>query len=146
MKVVIQRVLSAGVDVEGNTLAQIKQGLVVFLGISGDDCEKQAVSLVKKILALRIFEKEGKIDQSLTDRGFDILIVSQFTLMANTLKGNRPSFIQAAKPDVALRLYKYFIDECKKLYDADRVFNGEFGANMKVNLVNDGPFTIILDH
>ena len=144
MKFVIQRVKNASVDVEGQTVGKIDKGFLVLIGIAADDTKEIADRLVKKLVGLRIFEDEnGKTNLSLADVGGSLLLVSQFTLYADCKKGNRPSFINAAKPDIAIPLYEYIIDECKK--QVPIVEKGIFGADMKVSLLNDGPFTIIFD-
>lgn len=144
MRLVIQRVLHAEVQVDGNTIGKIGKGLLVFVGAGQDDTKEIADKYLRKLLGLRIFEDEnGKTNLSLKDVYGALLIVSQFTLYANCKKGNRPSFIEAGEPHMAEALYKYMIDEAKKSVPV--VEHGEFGADMKVSLLNDGPFTIILD-
>ena len=144
MRLVIQRVLHAEVQVDGNTIGKIGKGLLVFVGAGQDDTKEIADKYLRKLLALRIFEDEnGKTNLSLKDVNGALLIVSQFTLYANCKKGNRPSFIEAGEPHMAEALYEYMIDEAKKSVPV--VEHGEFGADMKVSLLNDGPFTIILD-
>lgn len=144
MKFVIQRVKNASVDVEGQTVGKIDRGFLVLIGIAADDTKEIADRFVKKLVGLRIFEDEnGKTNLSLADVRGSLLLVSQFTLYADCKKGNRPSFINAAKPDIAIPLYEYIIDECKK--QVPIVEKGIFGADMKVSLLNDGPFTIIFD-
>ena len=144
MRLVIQRVLHAEVQVDGNTIGKIGQGLLVFVGAGQDDTKEIADKYLRKLLGLRIFEDEnGKTNLSLKDVDGELLIVSQFTLYANCKKGNRPSFIEAGEPHMAEALYEYMIDEAKKSVPV--VEHGEFGADMKVSLLNDGPFTIILD-
>ena len=144
MRLVIQRVLHAEVQVDGNTIGKIGKGLLVFVGASQDDTKEIADKYLRKLLGLRIFEDEnGKTNLSLKDVDGELLIVSQFTLYANCKKGNRPSFIEAGEPHMAEALYEYMIDEAKKSVPV--VEHGEFGADMKVSLLNDGPFTIILD-
>ena len=144
MKFVIQRVKNASVDVEGQTVGKIDRGFLVLIGIAADDTKEIADRFVKKLVGLRIFEDEnGKTNLSLADVSGSLLLVSQFTLYADCKKGNRPSFINAAKPDIAIPLYEYIIDECKK--QVPIVEKGIFGADMKVSLLNDGPFTIIFD-
>ena len=145
MKVVIQRVSEAQVCIENKTVGAIGQGLVVLLGIETDDQEQDAQRLIQKILALRIFnDEQGVMNIALKDTGGDLLVVSQFTLHANTRKGNRPSYIKAAKPDIAIPLYDYFLRQCEMAL-GKKVASGEFGADMQVSLVNDGPVTIIID-
>lgn len=144
MRLVIQRVLHAEVQVDGNTIGKIGKGLLVFVGAGQDDTKEIADKYLRKLLGLRIFEDEnGKTNLSLKDIDGELLIVSQFTLYANCKKGNRPSFIEAGEPHMAEALYEYMIDEAKKSVPV--VEHGEFGADMKVSLLNDGPFTVILD-
>lgn len=144
MKAVIQRVSEASVRVDGEVLGQIGNGYLILLGVAEGDSEKEADVLIKKITGLRIFADEnGKTNLSIRDVGGEMLIISQFTLLADCRKGRRPSFIKAGNPDEACRLYEYFLAECKK--QGIKVEQGEFGADMKVSLVNDGPFTILLD-
>ena len=144
MRLVIQRVLHAEVQVDGNTIGKIGKGLLVFVGAGQDDTKEIADKYLRKLLGLRIFEdKNGKTNLSLKDVDGELLIVSQFTLYANCKKGNRPSFIEAGEPHMAEALYEYMIDEAKKSVPV--VEHGEFGADMKVSILNDGPFTIILD-
>lgn len=145
MRVVVQRVSCARVVVDTTELGQIEAGLVIFLGIGDEDNKEKIEPLVRKLLSLRIFEKEGKINLSLVDKGLEILVISQFTLLADTSKGNRPSFMRAAKPDQARVLYEGFIASCKTLYEPKKVKHGKFAADMKVSLTNDGPFTLVLD-
>ena len=144
MRLVIQRVIHAEVQVDGNTIGKIGKGLLVFVGAGQDDTKEIADKYLRKLLGLRIFEDEnGKTNLSLKDVDGELLIVSQFTLYANCKKGNRPSFIEAGEPHMAEALYEYMIDEAKKSVPV--VEHGEFGADMKVSLLNDGPFTVILD-
>lgn len=144
MRIVIQRVKSASVTVDGEIVGKIGKGLLVLLGVSVDDSEKDADYLVEKSLNLRIFEDlDDKMNLSLLDITGEILVVSQFTLYGDTRKGRRPSFIDAAPPEKANRLYEYFVSEIRnKLL---RVETGKFQAMMDVALVNDGPVTILLD-
>ena len=144
MRAVIQRVKSASVIVEGEIVGEIGKGLLVLLGVSNDDLEKDADYLVEKSLKLRIFEdSDDRMNLSLLDISGEILVVSQFTLYGDTRKGRRPSFIDAAPPEKANRLYEYFVSEIRnKLL---RVETGKFQAMMDVALVNDGPVTILLD-
>ena len=145
MKVVIQRVSEAKVCIDHKTVGSIGKGLVVLLGIETDDEQQDAQRLIQKILALRIFnDSRGVMNISLTDIDGDLLVVSQFTLHANTRKGNRPSYIKAAKPDIAIPLYEYFLRQCEVTL-GKKVASGEFGADMQVSLTNDGPVTIIID-
>ena len=144
MKFVVQRVKHASVTVEGNMLGKIGHGFMVLIGVCESDNEQIADKMVKKLIGLRIFEDEnGKTNLDLASVGGQLLLVSQFTLYANCKKGNRPSFVEAAKPEKANALYEYIISECKK--QVEIVERGEFGADMKVELLNDGPFTIVLD-
>lgn len=144
MKFVIQRVQHASVKVDNEIKGEIQKGLLVLIGVSNDDTEEIAQKMLKKMIQLRIFEDEnGKTNLSLADVAGQLLLISQFTLYADCKKGNRPSFVRAGKPDMANSLYEYIIDECKKLCPV--VEKGVFGADMKVELLNDGPFTIVLD-
>ena len=143
MKIVIQRVKNANVTVGEKITGKIEQGLLVLLGIGPDDTEKNADELVQKMCKLRIFADENdKMNLSVKDINGEILVVSQFTLYADCKKGNRPSFIGAAPPEKAEKLYEYFKEKCKK--EVKNVQSGIFGADMKVTLINDGPVTIIL--
>lgn len=144
MKFVIQRVTHADVVVDGNELGRIGKGFMVLIGVSKEDDKAIADKMVDKMIKLRIFEDEnGKTNLSLDDVGGELLLISQFTLYANCKKGNRPSFIDAGVPDEANALYEYIIERCKERVNV--VERGEFGADMKVSLLNDGPFTIVLD-
>lgn len=145
MKIVIQRVSEASVVIDNKKEASITKGLLVLLGIEDSDTTQDVNWLCRKIANLRIFsDKEGVMNDSVNDVNGDVILVSQFTLHASTKKGNRPSYIKAAKPDVAIPLYKNFIEtlqmELKKT-----IQTGVFGADMKVHLVNDGPVTILID-
>lgn len=145
MKVVIQRVLESSVTISAEVKGKINQGLLVLLGIESSDNDSDIIWLVNKILNLRIFNDEKEVmNKSLIDVKGDILIISQFTLHASTKKGNRPSYVQAAKPDIAIPLYERFINHMQKQLGKE-IQTGEFGADMKVSLVNDGPVTIIID-
>ena len=145
MKFVIQRVLNSSVKVDGETIGSIGKGFMVLIGVADTDTKDIADKLVDKMIKLRIFEdSEGKTNLSLSDVGGELLLVSQFTLYADCKKGNRPSFIKAGKPDFASEMYEYIISKCKT-YEGLKVERGKFGADMKVELVNDGPFTIVLD-
>lgn len=145
MKLVVQRVKHASVTVEGNVIGDIEQGYLVLLGVAPTDSKETADFLVKKLLNLRIFKDENdKMNLSIRDIDGELLIVSQFTLYADCSQGNRPSFANAAKPDLANELYKYFVTQCKK-ENIKKVATGEFGADMKVELLNDGPVTILLE-
>jgi len=143
MRVVIQRVLSASVEVEQNKISEIDKGLLVLVGFESEDTQEDLTWLANKICNLRIFSDEnGKMNLSVKDVQGEILLVSQFTLFASTKKGNRPSFINSAKPEIAIPLYEQFI---KMLMVSVSTKTGEFGADMKVGLVNDGPVTIVID-
>jgi D-tyrosyl-tRNA(Tyr) deacylase len=143
MKFVIQRVTEASVDVEGKTIGKIGKGFLVLIGVADSDTKEIADKLVKKLLGLRIFDDaDGKTNLSLADVGGELLLISQFTLYANCKKGNRPSFTDAGAPDMANEMYEYIVEKCRQEYHVE---TGEFGADMKVSLLNDGPFTIILD-
>ena len=145
MKIVVQRVKNASVEVEGKTVGEIEKGFLVLLGVTHSDTKKEADYLAKKLCKLRVFTDENdKMNLSLKDVGGKLLIVSQFTLYADCSGGNRPSFIEAARPEQAEELYEYFCKECKEKYDIN-VEKGIFGADMKVNLLNDGPVTIIIE-
>ncbi len=144
MKLVIQRVANATVKVDGETIGQIEKGFLVLLGVKQGDTQEQADILVKKLCNLRVFEDEfNKMNLSIKDINGKLLIVSQFTLYADCKKGNRPSFIEAARPEVAEPLYEYFKQCCKN--EGIEVESGKFGADMKVSLLNDGPVTIVLE-
>ena len=146
MKLVIQRVTSSCLYIEGSLISQIKQGLVVLIGISKSDSENVIDKLIKKLLNLRVFEDENsKMNYSILDIEGEILLVSQFTLYADTRKGNRPSFIDAADPKNAEHLYNKFIERLNFIL-GDKLKTGKFGANMQVELVNDGPVTIIIEN
>lgn len=143
MKAVIQRVTHASVTVEGSQIAGIEKGYLVLLGVGQEDDRATAERIAKKLASLRIFEDEnGKTNLSIKDVGGSVLVVSQFTLYADTSHGNRPGFTLAAKPEMANELYEYFVEQCKE--NGLPTQHGQFGADMKVELVNDGPFTIIL--
>ncbi|MDG1889609.1 MAG: D-aminoacyl-tRNA deacylase [Flavobacteriaceae bacterium] len=145
MKVVIQRVNSSSVQIDQKIKSEVERGLLVLVGICEDDKKNDVEWLVNKILNLRIFnDKDGIMNDSLIDIKGEILIISQFTLMALTKKGNRPSYINSASHQVAIPLYEYFIKMFKERIN-DRVKTGVFGADMKVKLVNDGPVTIVID-
>ena len=144
MRVVVQRVKHASFTINGTVNGKINNGFLVLLGVQSTDSEQDVDYLVKKVTNLRIFSDENdKMNLSLKDVNGELLIVSQFTLYANCKEGNRPSFVEAAKPDIAIPLYEYFVSECKKIIPV--VETGIFGADMKVNLLNDGPVTIIMD-
>ena len=145
MRLVVQRVSNAKVEVDNRTTGEIEQGFLVLLGVTHTDTKETADFLVKKLCNLRVFEDEnGKMNLSLKDVGGELLIISQFTLYADTMSsGNRPSFIAAARPEKAEPLYEYFLEKCRQ--ENIKVEKGIFGADMKVSLVNDGPVTIILE-
>ncbi len=144
MRIVLQRVTSASVRVDGEVIGAIKTGFLILFGAGHDDTEEDCRRLADKIANLRIFSDEnGKINLSLADVGGDILVVPQFTLYADCRKGNRPNFIQAAKPEMANALYEYFVEYLRE--KGKHVETGSFGADMKVELLNDGPFTLILE-
>ncbi|MEO8072507.1 MAG: D-aminoacyl-tRNA deacylase [Acidobacteriota bacterium] len=144
MRSVIQRVSRAKVSVDSEIVGEIGKGILVLLGISGEDTEKEAIYLLEKTLNLRIFEDaDGKMNLSLLDIEGELLVVSQFTLYGDTRKGRRPSFIEAAKPEKADALYGFFVSESKK--QIKKVATGRFQAMMDVELVNDGPITILID-
>lgn len=144
MKFVIQRVTKAQVSVDGEVIGKINKGFMVLIGISGTDTKEIADKMTKKLLGLRIFDDaQGKTNLALSDVEGELLLISQFTLYANCKKGNRPSFTDAGAPDMANDMYEYIISSCR---DAGyHVETGSFGADMKVELLNDGPFTIVLD-
>ena len=145
MKLVIQRVLNSSVKVDGEIIGSIRKGYMVLVGVAESDTKEIADKMIDKMIKLRIFEdSEGKTNLSLNDVGGELLLVSQFTLYADCKKGNRPSFLKAGDPTFANEMYEYVIDKCKS-YDGLKVERGKFGADMKVELINDGPFTIILD-
>ncbi|MDE6641333.1 MAG: D-tyrosyl-tRNA(Tyr) deacylase [Acetatifactor sp.] len=144
MRFLIQRVNEANVSVDENVIGRIGRGLLVFIGISGNDNTEIADKMVKKLLGLRIFEDEnGKTNLDLKAVDGQLLLISQFTLYADCRKGNRPSFTDAGAPDLANELYRYIIECCRR--EIAVVEEGSFGAEMKVSLINDGPFTIFLD-
>ncbi len=145
MRFVIQRVSEASVTIEGTVHASIQKGFLVLVGIEEADTKEDADWLCSKLIAMRIFsDADDKMNLSLQDMNGDILLVSQFTLFASTKKGNRPSFIRSAKPDVAIPLYEYCIQQLSSLLNKP-IKTGQFGADMKVSLVNDGPVTILTD-
>lgn len=144
MKFLIQRVKEAKVTVDSETIGQINEGFLVFVGVSQSDTYETADKMIKKMLSLRIFEDDaGKVNLNIDSVQGELLIVSQFTLYADCRHGNRPSFTNAGRPDLANDLYEYIINKCKETVPV--VEHGEFGADMKVSLLNDGPFTIMLD-
>ena len=144
MKFVIQRVAKASVTVDGEVLGQIGKGFLVLIGIAETDTKEIADKMIRKLSGLRIFDDEnGKTNLDIHAVDGELLLISQFTLYADCHHGNRPSFILAGKPDMAEPMYEYIVEECKKIVPA--VQKGRFGADMKVELLNDGPFTIVLD-
>ena len=145
MKAVIQRVKQASVTVDGIKISEIQTGILVLLGVAVSDTSEDIIWLSKKIANLRIFnDKEGVMNTSLIDVNGDAIVVSQFTLQASTKKGNRPSYLRAAKPEIAIPLYEEFVKQFE-IEIGKKIQTGEFGANMKVELLNDGPVTIIID-
>lgn len=145
MIAIIQRVIEASVTINGKVKDSIHEGILVLLGITHNDTEEDIDWLVKKILSLRIFsDREGKMNLSLKEINGELMVISQFTLLASTKKGNRPSFIEAARPETAIPLYEKFIRKAETESEQP-VKTGEFGADMKVSLINDGPVTIVLD-
>ena len=144
MKIVLQRVLEAKVEIDGKINGEIGKGYLLLVGVSNEDTVEIADKLIEKIARLRIFEDEnGKTNLSIDQVDGEVLVVSQFTLYADCKKGNRPSFISAGSPEMAEKLYEHILTKCRELFKNTQ--SGVFGADMKVSLVNDGPFTIILD-
>lgn len=146
MRIVVQRVLQAAVDIAGQRKSEIGQGLLILVGVCDEDTDEDIEYLCQKVVKLRIFDdSEGVMNLPVTEvLGSGILVVSQFTLMASTKKGNRPSYIHASKPDFAVPMYEKFVAKLQSLYGKE-IQTGTFGADMKVSLVNDGPVTIIMD-
>ena len=145
MRFVIQRVSEASVKIDGAIYSEIQKGFLVFVGVEETDTKEDADWLCQKLIGMRIFsDAEDKMNLSVLDINGDILLVSQFTLFASTKKGNRPSFIKSAKPDIAILLYEYCIQQLAQLLNKP-IKTGQFGADMKVSLVNDGPVTILID-
>jgi D-tyrosyl-tRNA(Tyr) deacylase len=145
MRILIQRTTEASVKIEGEIVGSIENGFVVLVGIEHEDETSDADWLIQKLIALRIFSDEnGKMNLSIQEIGGSFLVISQFTLHASTKKGNRPSYIQAAKPEKAIPLYNYFVEELKSKSNL-KVETGQFGGDMKVSLTNDGPVTIWMD-
>ena len=145
MRLIIQRVKQASVSIENNIHGAIDQGLMVLVGIENEDNEEDINWLTNKLIGLRIFsDSEGKMNLSIKEIGGNILVVSQFTLFASTVKGNRPSFIKSAKPDIAVPLYEKFVEQLQKQSGLD-IQTGKFGADMQISLINDGPVTIFID-
>ncbi len=146
MKLVIQRVIESNLIIDKKIYSSIGNGMVIFIGISVDDDESFLNSIARKVSKLRIFNDEfGKMNKNVNDINGEILLVSQFTLYADARKGNRPSFIKAAKPENAIKTYNSFIKELQ-IYIKTKIKTGKFGADMKINLINDGPVTIILEN
>lgn len=144
MRFVIQRVMNSKVTIDGKIRGQIGKGFMVLIGVGEGDTVETADKMIRKMINLRIFEDEnGKTNLGLKDVGGSLLLISQFTLYADCKRGNRPSFVKAGAPDAAKSLYEYIISKCKN--EIEVVEQGEFGADMKVELVNDGPFTVLLD-
>ncbi|MWP49687.1 MULTISPECIES: D-aminoacyl-tRNA deacylase [unclassified Gilliamella] len=142
MIALIQRVKKASVAVDNNIIGQINQGLLVLLGVEQDDDEQKAIRLCEKVLGYRIFsDNEGKMNLNVSQANGEVLVVSQFTLAADTKKGMRPSFTKGAKPDEANRLYQFFVEQCQQKITTQ---TGQFAADMQVSLVNDGPVTFWL--
>jgi D-tyrosyl-tRNA(Tyr) deacylase len=145
MRVVLQRVSEASVTIEGKMYGSIGNGMLILLGIEHDDDQSDADWLIQKTIGMRIFsDQEGKMNYGINDVNGSFLVISQFTLHASTKKGNRPSYIRAARPEQAVPLYEYFLRELESSHGA-KIETGKFGADMKVSLVNDGPVTIIID-
>lgn len=145
MRIVIQRVTSASVAIDNKIVGKIGKGMLILLGVSPEDSTQDADWLVGKVSRLRIFDDEnGVMNLSISDIGGEALVVSQFTLMASYRKGNRPSYIHAASPDLAVPLYEYFVETLGKAL-GQSVPTGRFGADMQVSLTNDGPVTIVMD-
>ena len=146
MKLVVQRVKKSNLKIKNKLYSSINTGMVILIGISKNDNHEMAKELANKIIKLRIFNDDnGKMNKNIIQIKGEVLVVSQFTLYANTNKGNRPSFVNAAKPELAISLYNHFIDELQKLISS-KVRTGKFGADMKIELINDGPVTIILEN
>ena len=146
MKIVVQRVSEASVSIEGKVRSSIGEGLMILVGICDEDTDEDIDYLCQKVVKMRIFDDaEGVMNLPVTDvEGSGILVVSQFTLMASTKKGNRPSYIHASKPDFAIPMYEKFVSKMQELFGKE-IQTGEFGADMQVSLINDGPVTIIMD-
>ena len=146
MRAIIQRTSGASVAIEGKVFSEIETGFVVLLGMEAADTNEDASWLINKLVQMRIFsDEDDKMNLNLSDVHGELLIISQFTLHASTKKGNRPSFIKAARPEQAIPLYEFFIQEAKNSIGPNRVKTGQFGAEMKVSLINDGPVTIVID-
>ena len=146
MKLVVQRVIKSDLKIDGKIFSSIGYGMVIFIGISKEDDFSLLNKLATKISKLRIFNDEfGKMNKNINEINGEILLVSQFTLCADTKKGNRPSFIGAANPEYAIKIYNSFIGELNKIIST-KIQTGKFGADMKINLINDGPVTLILEN
>ena len=146
MKAVIQRARNASVTVDGEIIGAIEKGMVVLLGVGHADTAGNATTLAKKVAALRLFPDDNDVaNLSLVDTGFGALVISQFTLLADTRKGNRPSYTGAAAPELANELYELFVAELRTLIGSGKVATGRFGAMMDVAFVNEGPFTLLLE-
>ena len=146
MKLVIQRVKESNLKIDGNNFSSIGNGMVILIGISKEDDTSKLKKIVTKLSNLRIFNDEfGKMNKNINDIKGEILVVSQFTLYADIIKGNRPSFTNAAKPIIAINIYQKFIDELQAVINT-KIKTGQFGADMKIELINDGPVTIILEN
>ena len=145
MKILIQRVNKSSVKIDNEVVGKIEKGFLVFLGITHGDTKKEAIYLAKKLCNLRVFSDENdKMNLGIKDINGELLIVSQFTLYADCMQGNRPSFIEAMRPELAEELYEYFCKRCKEEHGI-KVQKGIFGADMKVELINDGPVTIMIE-
>ncbi|MBU2018945.1 MAG: D-tyrosyl-tRNA(Tyr) deacylase [Bacteroidetes bacterium] len=146
MRAILQRVQEASVSIEGKMVSNINHGLLVLLGIETEDTNEDIEWLTNKIVQMRIFsDKDGKMNHSLLDLSGEVLLVSQFTLFASSKKGNRPSFIKSARPEIAIPLYEKTIKRFQTLIGVEQLKTGEFGADMKVQLINDGPVTLFID-
>jgi D-tyrosyl-tRNA(Tyr) deacylase len=146
MKAVLQRVSKASVTINKKKYSEIKKGYVIMLGIAKGDTKKEADKLFRKIIGLRLFENEDNhFDKEIEEINGEILVISQFTLFAEYKKGKRPYFGDAEEPKSAMKLYEYFIEKCKEIYNKNRIRKGLFGAKMEVEIINSGPVTIILD-
>ena len=145
MKALVQRVTEASVTIDGEVVAEIGKGYLILFGVTHDDTEAKVDRLVQRVVKLRIFEDEnGKTNKSIEDVAGSVIVVSQFTLYADTEHGNRPGFSNAARPDLAIPLYERFVADLRAALGSERVGTGRFGADMKVRLLNDGPFTVEL--
>ena len=145
MKALVQRVAEASVTIDGEVVAEIGRGYLVLFGVTHGDTEAMADKLASRVVKLRIFEDEnGKTNKSIEDVAGSVIVVSQFTLYADTDHGNRPGFSAAARPDLAIPLYERFVADLRTALGPERVGTGRFGADMKVRLLNDGPFTVVL--